>query len=385
MLSHAPFHAVLQGFLLFVCASATAFHLFSFAAARNLLSRWRRSSAARKEPSVSILKPVRGLDRDLLHNLASYCEQDYSSFELLVGAEDEDDPGLEIARRVARDHPQSDMRIIVGRGASGSNPKLRTIGNLARHAKHELLLVSDSDMQVAPFHLKRLVAQLERPAIGAVTCLYRTTAEGLAGRLEALGFTTEALPRALVAKMFEGESFGTGAGILTGRKALQDMGGFEAIEDRLADDYLLGKRLGESGHRVAIAPDVVDQKLATRSFSDLFARQRRWNVCLRTLRPWGYAGLVLTQGTLAGLLLLFATGGSALGWSVAAGALAVRLAAAWFFGARLLGDRTFLRSLWLVPLRDLISAGLWVRSFFGHTVLWRGRRLTVGTGSRIVA
>jgi ceramide glucosyltransferase len=331
------------------------------------------------------LKPLCGLDEDLRQNLASYCEQDYSSFELLVGAEEEDDPGLEIARDVVRDHPLTDVRIFVGRSASGSNPKLRTIANLARHAKHELLLVSDSDMQVAPGHLKRLVAALSVPTIGAVTCLYRTTADGAAGRLEALGFSTEVLPRALVARMLDGESFGTGAGILAGRKALDDMGGFEAIEDRLADDYLLGKLLGESGHRVAIAPEVIEQKLATRSFSDLVDRQRRWNVCLRTLRPWGYAGLGLTQGTLAGLLLVLVTGGSPLGWSVAAGSLAVRLAAAWFFGARLLEDPAFARNLWLVPFRDLLSAGLWLRSFFGHTVLWRGRRLTVGAGSRIVA
>jgi ceramide glucosyltransferase len=375
---------VFKGLLLVVCASATVFHVFSIVAARGLRSKWKGAAAAGKEPSVSILKPLCGLDRDLRQNLASYCEQDYASFELLVGAEDEDDAGLEVARQVAREHPHTALRIVVGR-ASGSNPKLRTIANLARHAKHELLLVSDSDMMVAPGHLKRLVAPLNHPTIGAVTCLYRTTADGTAGRLEALGFSTEALPRSLVAKMLEGESFGTGAGILAGRQALDDIGGFEAIEDRLADDYLLGKLLGQSGHGVAIAPEVIDHKLETRSFTDLAARQRRWNVCLRTLRPWGYAGLALTQGTLASLLLLLATGGSPVGWAVAGCSLAVRLAAAWFFGARLLDDRTFARNLWLVPLRDLLSTGLWLRSFFGHTVLWRGRRLTVGAGSRIVA
>jgi ceramide glucosyltransferase len=376
---------VLRDLLLLLCASATAFHVFSLVAGSRLLSTWKEVVVPGEQPSVSILKPLRGVDRDLCRNLATYCEQDYRSFEVLVGAEDASDPGLEVARQVARDHPRTDIRIITGSSTAGSNPKLRTIGNLARHARHELLLVSDSDMEVAPDHLRRLVEQLNVPTIGAVTCLYRTSGKGLAGRLEALGFSTEVLPRALVAKMLEGESFGTGAGILTGRKALEDMGGFEAIENRLADDYLLGKLLAEAGHRVAIAPGVVDQKLEMRSFADLAARQRRWNICLRTLRPRGYAALALTQSTLSALLLVVATRGSPLGWSVAAGVLAVRLAVAAFFASRLLGDRTIAHSLWLVPARDLLSSALWASGFFGNTVIWRGRHLKVGAGSRIVA
>ncbi len=370
--------------LLVLCASATAFFVYSFAAARDVLSKWKLGMAPGDQPPVSILKPLRGLDHDMHRNLASYCGQDYGTWEILFGAEDENDPGLEAARRVARDHPRADIRFIVGRGASGANPKVRAIAHLARHAKYPLFLVSDSDMRVEPTHLRRMVEQLHDPKIGVVTCLYRTSAEGLAGKLDALSFSTEFLPRALVARKLEGESLATGAGILIRRKALDDIGGFAAIEDRLADDHLLGKLPGEAGHRVAIASDVADHQLGTRSLADLRARQYRWDVTLRTLRPWGYAALVFTQGTAAGLLLVLATGGSLLGWSVALGALAVRLAVAWFLAARLLGDRNFVRDLWLVPVRDLLSTALWLRAFFGNTVVWRGRRLKVGAGSRIL-
>jgi ceramide glucosyltransferase len=135
---------------------------------------------------------------------------------------------------------------------------------------------------------------------------------------------------------------------------------------------------------VELARDVVDHRLGTRTFRDLRARQIRWNLGIRTSRPWGYAGLVFTQGTAASLLFLLATGGSALGWSVAGGTLAVRLGVAWYLAARCLKDRSIVRLLWLVPVRDLLGTALWLAGFFGNTVEWRGRRFHVGSGGRIL-
>jgi ceramide glucosyltransferase len=387
MHSHSwlPALAVLRPLLLVLCASATAFFAYSVVAARDLLARTRSAAAPGHQPPISILKPLRGLDYDALANFASFCEQDYGTWEILFGAEDEGDPGLAAARRVARDHPRVDIRFIVGRGTSGANPKVRTVANLARHAKYPLLLVSDSDIRVERDHLQRMVEPLRDPAVGVVTCLYRTNAEGMIGRIDALSLSTEFLPGALVARKLEGMSFAMGAGILIRREVLDDIGGFAALEDCLADDYLLGKLPAEAGHHVELASDVVDHRLGTRSFADLRARQNRWNLGIRTSRPWSYAGLVFTQGTAAGLLFLLSTGGSALGWSVALSAVVVRLSVAWFLATRLLRDRTIARDLWLIPIRDLLSTALWLGSFFGSTVVWRGRRLRVGAGGRILA
>lgn len=387
MHSHAwvQFLGFLRPVLFLVCASATAFYVYAVVAARDLLARPKFAADAGNELPVSILKPLRGLDHDAIANFASFFEQDYGRWEVLFGAEDEEDPGLAAARRAARDHPQTDVRFVVGRGDSGANPKVRTVARLARQAKYPLLLVSDSDIRVGPSHLKRMVEPLRDPAIGVVTCLYRTRAEGLVGRLDALSLSTEFLPGALVARRLEGMSFAMGAGILIRREVLDDIGGFAALEDCLADDYLLGKLPAEAGHRVELARDVVEHRLGTRTLADLWARQNRWNVGIRTSRPWGYAGLVFTQGTAAGLLFLLASGGSTLGWSVAAGTLAVRLAVAGFLAARCLEDRLILKDLWLVPIRDLVATALWLGSFFGSTVVWRGRRLRVGAGGRILA
>lgn len=370
--------------LLLVCASATGFYLFAVYAARDLIGRVERETGRETGAPISILKPLRGLDPGAAGNFASFCRQEYGQWEILFGAEDEKEPSLEIVREVARQHPDAKVRIVVGPPPAGGNPKVRMLSRLAREARHSLLLVSDSDIRAGPSHLEAMAAPLSDPRVGVVTCLYRTEGDGLIGKLDSLSLSTEFLPGVLVARKLEGMSFAMGAGTLIRREVLDGIGGFAAIEDGLADDYLLGKLPAEAGHLVELARDVVDHRLGTRSLKDLRARQTRWNLGIRTSRPWGYTGLVFTQGTAAALLFLLATGGSALGWSVAAATLAVRLGVAWFLAARCLRDRSIARLLWLVPLRDLCGTVLWLTAFFGSTVEWRGRRFRVGAGSRIL-
>ena len=370
--------------MLIVCASATVFYVYAVIAARDLLARPQRHGTSAHEPPVSILKPLRGLDPNPVANFASFSQQDYPAWEMLFGAEDESEPGLEAVRQVMRDRPGADIRIVLGKGLSGKNPKVRMLSRLAGEAKYPLLLISDSDIRADRDHLKRMVEPLRDPSVGVVTCLYRTHASGLIGKIDSLSLSTEFLPGALVARRLEGMSFAMGAAILIRREVLDSIGGFAALEDCLADDYLLGKLPAEAGHRVELARDVVDHRLGTRSFGDLRARQIRWNLGIRTSRPWGYAGLVFTQGTAASLLFLLATGGSALGWSVAGATLAVRLGVAWFLAASCLKDRSIGRLLWLVPIRDLLGTAFWLAGFFGNTVEWRGRRFHVGSGGRIL-
>jgi ceramide glucosyltransferase len=229
-----------------------------------------------------------------------------------------------------------------------------------------------------------MIEPLRDPSVGVVTCFYRTQALGLIGKLDALSLSMEFLPGALVARKLEGMSFAMGAGILIRREVLDGIGGFAALEDGLADDYMLGKLPAQAGYRVEVAHDVVDHRLATRSLADLRARQKRWNLGIRTSRPWGYAGLIFTQGTSAALLLLLAAGGSGLGWTIALSTIGIRLGAGWFLAEQCLHDRSIRRFLWLVPIRDLLGTLLWLTSFFGDTVVWRGRRFRIGAGGRIL-
>lgn len=386
MHSHAWVHflVAVRPMLLTLCVSATAFYAYAAYVARDFLLRPVARATSGIEPPVSILKPIRGVDRDAAMNFASFCLQDYGTWEILFGAESEDEPGLEAARQVAREYPDLPIRILVGKGPAGTNPKVRLLANLVREARYSVLLVSDSDIRAGRSHLKRMVEPLADPGVGVVTCFYRTISDCLVGRIDALSLSTEFVPGALVARKIEGMSFAMGAGILIRRQVLDGIGGFAAIADSLADDYLLGKLPAKAGYRVELARDVVDHRLGTSSLRELGDRQTRWNMGIRTSRPWSYAGIVFTQGTTASLLFLLATAGSALGWSVAGITLAVRLAAARFITARCLQDRRITKSLWLVPIRDLLGTAFWLGAFFGSTVVWRGRRLRIGAGGRIL-
>lgn len=364
-----------------LCLSTIAFYAWAALLARRLFTA-SAPDGDNDSPGISVLKPVCGIEPNALANFDSFFRQEYPKWEILFGAEHANDPGLEAARRIAERHPGVDATIVSGNGIPGTNPKVRTLAALARAAKHPLLLVSDSDILVDRLHLRRMAAPLRDPATAVTTCLYRTNAEGVWGRLDALALSTEFVPGALVARRLEGMTFAMGAGILIRRDVLERIGGFARIADCLADDYLLGNLPYRAGYGVALAHEIVDHGVSTRSLRDLVARQIRWNLGIRIARPWSYAGLGFMQGTAAALLLLVANGASLAACSLAAATTAVRLAAAWSVTDRL-GDSGSRRLLWLVPLRDLLSTALWVAGFFGRTIVWRGHRFRLEAGGRL--
>jgi ceramide glucosyltransferase len=365
-----------------VCLTAAGYYAFASYCARRFFGRPPRTGP-RFAPPITILKPVCGLDRDTYENFASFCRQEYPSYQILFGAASENDPGLAVARQVARDFPNADVRVIVTRGIRAANPKVGTLAALCREARHPFLLVSDSDIRVTPTHLAALAQPMADPRVGVVTCLYRSRAEGFAGTLDALGLSTDFQPSVLVARMVEGVSFGMGSGTLVRRSALDAAGGFEAIADSLADDYMLGNLPVRAGFRAELSDQVVEHMLTTSTLRGIIDHQLRWNRGIRAVRPGGYAGLVFTQGVPAGLLLLVLTAGGSVTWIACGLMLAARLGTAWFVAVRCLGDRAAGRALWLVPLRDLLSFGLWVTAFFGNTVVWRGNRYRLEAGGRL--
>lgn len=363
----------------FVCLTATIYCVAAMYCARDFF-RSAASGAARFEPPVTILKPLRGLDPEAYENFASFCRQKYPRFQLVFGAEDPEDPAVAVARRVAADHPDVDIRIVVGRARPSANPKVGCLAGMLPEADHPFILVSDSDIRVAPDFLSRVVAPMAEPGVGVVTCLYRSGSRGVAGRVGALGLSTEFQPSVLVARKLEGVSFGMGSGILIRRSILSVLGGFEALANCLADDYQLGNLPSRAGHRVELARCVVDHGLGTRGWRDLIDHQLRWNRGTRAARPGGYAGLVMTQSVPAALALLALGGGSAATLAMAGLTLVARVTMAWFVAVRCLGDRAAARRLAFVPLRDLFGFAMWLGGFFGSSVVWRGRRYRLEKG-----
>ncbi len=371
-----------------ICATSVFFWIASVVAAVDLFGGPRRKSrrgAARKGawPAVSILKPLRGVDDDSYSNLASFARQQYPRFEILFGAETPDDPGLEVARRVREDFPGVPIRIVERNQPIGENPKVNTLASLAREANNPVILLSDSDIRVAPGYLRSIVRRLQSEKAAMVTSLYSSRARNWPGRFEALGTAAEFQPGVLVARMIQRVRFGLGAGILIRREALDALGGFTAIADYLADDYMLGNLCDRAGGRIELATAVAEHHLGSPSLGEWIGRQVRWNRGIRASRPGGYAGLALTQGVAAATLFLIVAGGSRVAWAIFAATLAARLVSAWIVGSRFLRDPTVGRFLWLLPVRDLAGTALWAAGLFGSEVVWRGQRFRLGPDGKL--
>jgi ceramide glucosyltransferase len=361
-------------------------------AARSFISA-RRAPTAPFPPGVSILKSLKGLDPGMLDAFRSHCLQNYAGeFELLFGFSTPDEPALAAVNQLQAEFPGRSIRLIECPDRLGANGKVSTIVQLLPHARHEFLLVNDSDISVSPNYLTRVMAhfappeprpyhQLPKP-VGLVTALYRGRAHGTLGsRLESLTISTDFIPSVLVARMLEGGlRYGLGSTLAVSREALQKSGGFEALVDRLADDYELGERIFQSGSRIALSTDVVETSIPAYTWRAFRDHQLRWLRTVRDARPGGYAGLIFTQGLTLALLNLIASGLSPLSLWILALSFFVRLSLAMTVGTEVLGDHQVLPDLWLLPLRDIVATALWIGGFASNTIVWRGERFQVRQG-----
>jgi len=332
-------------------------------------------------PPVSILKPLRGTDPEMYESFRSHCLQDYSEYELLFGVSDPADPAIELANRLQLEFPQCAVRLLVCRENLGANVKVSNLAQMLPQARYECLIVNDSDIRVPPDYLRCVLAPLADPSIGLVTCLYRGIANRTLGsRLESLGISTDFCPGVLVARQLQGIKFGLGSTLAFRRSDLQAIGGFEAVVDYLADDYEIGKRIAALGRKVELSDVVVETFLPTYTMAGFFDHQLRWARTIRDSRFWGYLGLGITFGLPWAVLALILAGGAAWAWGLLAATVVMRAAVAIYVGQSVLHDRQVMRLLPLIPLRDCLAALVWLVSFAGHTVSWRGDSFQLQNG-----
>jgi ceramide glucosyltransferase len=369
--------------LLIVCFSALWFYCYSIYSAIDFFTSSRQIDAD-FHPPLSILKPLKGVDSFAYENLASFCSQDYPAYQVIFGAIDSRDPGLEVARRLVADFPALDIRIVADEAVIGANLKVSNLANMLGEATYPLLLISDSDIRVGPDYLCRVVQPMRDARVGVVTCLYRSIARGFVAMFEALGVSTDFHAGVLVARKMEGMRFALGATVLIRRAALDAFGGFKAVADYIADDYLLGNLTARAGYSVVLSDYVVEHVVDPESFLSFVHHQVRWGRSTRSARPWSYAGLIFTHGVVSSLLLLLVCRGSIYGWIVLGSTWFVRLAMGWVVGCKYLKDPSATKLLWLAPLRDTMSFLVWVWCLIGRTIEWRGNRFKVMRGGRMV-
>jgi ceramide glucosyltransferase len=368
------------------------YFIAAIVAARLFLTS-RRRAVGSYAPGISILKSLKGLDPRMLDAFRSHCRQDYAGeHELLFGISSLEDPARAAVRELQMELPEHSIRLIECPKRLGSNGKVSTLAQMAPQARHEFLLVNDSDITVSPHYLTRVMAQFapaeesssdQKPKpVGLVTALYRGRAHGTPwSLLETLTIATDFMPSVLVARMLEGElRYGLGSTLAVSREALGKIGGFEAIVDQLADDYELGERIHKAGYRIALSADVVETSVPPYDWGGFCDHQLRWLRTVRDARPGGYAGLIFTQGLSLALLNVMASGVSLMSLWLLALSFFLRISLAMTVGAEVLGDHQVLPSLWLLPMRDLISTGFWIGGFVSNAVVWRGERFEVRKG-----
>lgn len=349
-------------------------------------ARTKRPVAPDWTPAVTILKPVRGLDAEAFRNFQSFCEQDYplDRFQIIFCALSSEDPALEAARRLQSEFPQIDVCVVAGEATlEGFNRKVCNMAQALPYAKHDVLILCDSDMRVSSDYLRRVVAPLQNGA-ALVTCPYRgENPQSMASIWEALGIGADFIPSAMTSRLLEGVGFAFGSTIVLTKRTLAELGGFEAMKDRLADDFFLGNGVQKSGGTAVLSDYVALSVLGRGAFSDMWARRLRWARTLRFCRPAGYAGSYVTHGFSLATLYLALTGFSALGWKVFGGVLAFRLLSASLIALLWTEDPNPLRYLPLLPLSDLLSFALFAFSLCGNRLEWRGERFRIEKGGAL--
>jgi len=332
-------------------------------------------------PPVSVLKPLHGAEPGLAENLRSFADQDYPAFQLLLGVRDRTDGALPAVRALIRDRPLCDIELVVDRRAAGSNLKVANLENMMPAARHDVILLADSDMRVTPDYLAVVTAPLADPATGVVTCLYKgVPTGGLWSQLAAMHINFGFLPGALAGDALEIGGGCFGATIALRRAVLQRIGGFARLRNELADDHRLGAAVRELGLTSVLSPYIVENRVSEPTFASLWRHELRWARTSRAMAPAGFAGSVITHTVMITALAASFWGSGAL----AAGCVSISLLLRWLSAAVIARALDLPRTgLWLLPLRDALSFAVFLSSFCGRSVFWRDQLFRVEPGGQM--
>jgi ceramide glucosyltransferase len=351
-----------------------------------VLARVRRRKAPAVDPSredepVSILKPVAGIDDGLEANLRTVFAQDYPRYEIVFGVQGEEDPVLGLVRQLMRDHPEVEARVVVHDGGHGINPKVSNLRAMLTAARHDLVVVSDSNIRVHPNYLREMQAEMGRPEVGLVTSLFAGVGEKTLGALvENAHLNATVVAGVVVPTEVFGHPIAVGKSMMFRRSLIDKIGGLESVAYVLAEDYVIGRMFHEAGFDVRLCPTPVMNVIARSTLSTFFRRQLRWNMIRLRLQPFPFLlePLTVPLFTAAIAILLGAPPWWTLGWAFVI--TAARDTAQWIM---MRGARGVWRALLVIPLREVLVFAVWVATFPKRRITWRGNRVRVSAGTRL--
>jgi ceramide glucosyltransferase len=337
-------------------------------------------------PPVSILKPIRGLDPDAGENLASFCRLDYPQYEIVFCVDPDDEAVLAVLAQLTADFPGRRIRILYGSGRVATNDKVAKLARLVSDAAHEVVVISDSDVRVRPDYLRRVVSPLLDPKVGAVTPFYvPTELTTLTDHLQSIGMMSDFYAGVLVAWQLDGIKFALGPTIATTRARLNGFGGYAELENRPADDLLVGRLIAEQGYEVVLLRYSIQTVCDYGSIGDLLHKRLRWIVVMRHMRPWGHLGLLLTQGLPWSLAALAVHPSAAIAIGYLGGYMALRMAMTWIIGVHGLRQRGMWKQMPLIPVWDGVAFAIWLTSFGRNSIRWRGADYHIRDGRLVPA
>lgn len=376
------FLRIMKTLLLFVIAAGTAYQVLALV----MVALFKRKQDVPIErecwPPVSIFKPLCGMDEQLRENLESFCVQDYPRYEVLMGFSDQNDGAMTVAQDVAGSFPET-ARVIIKEGMPGTNRKVANLIGLESESRFEFLALSDSDMRVGPNYLKTVMFEyLTHYRAGLVTCPYMVRhPASLGAALESLTIASDLFPAILVARRLEGITFGLGASLLLRKSVLHDIGGLHTVAEYLADDYRIGNLIYKKGYQIVLSSYVMDDMVGPMSLGDHVIHQLRWAATYRASRPKGYLAYGITHVFPWALISLSMSRPSMS--ALPAAALLLRSALALLVNQKVIHRVSWFRFLAFLPLKDVISFGIWLAGLFSKTVSWRGRTYEVQRGGRM--
>jgi ceramide glucosyltransferase len=367
--------------VILICICSAAYLLFAIISVE-LFNRKRKkeSSATEVDFPVTILKPVYGLDPEMLDNLRSFCNQDYPNYQIIFGVQDKKDLAIPLIEKVIKEFKKVDISYVVNSKIHGANRKVSNLINMYSGVKHDYVVIADSDMRVPENYLSSVMPAFSDTEVGAVTCLYSGSARGkIASTLNAMFINEWFLPSVLISKLMQPIKYCLGATMIVRRNLLDEIGGFNALSNHLADDYMLGKLVSDLGYKIHLSNFVVENIVEEASFNDLVTHELRWARTLRRVEPLGYAFTFLTDTLVVSSIATFSF------YSITSNLALSLLPIALVLLARIFLQRRIMKitgsnnagSLWLIPVRDVLSFFIRVISFTGNSIKWRNNSFNV--------
>lgn len=343
-----------------------------------------KSHSFYKWPPVTILKPVCGLEKNQKANLRSACLQDYPEFQVVFSVQDPTDPVIPLLKEIQQEFGIKKVSVVIANLRIGTNKKINNLLGALPSARNDILIISDSDVYLKPDYLKAIVAPFADPEVGGVCTLYKgTCADRWFEKMELLTFNADFIPSVIFAHVSRASKFCTGASLALSRSSLKEIGGLEVIADRLAEDYEMGRRIWSSGKKLAIIPYFIDIVLDSKNFSQWWNHQVYWDQTTRAAQPAGFFATILIRSVPFAFLFAAFNLINAVGLVVLSVALGLRLITAAVIMRWGFQDHEGLKSLVLLPLRDMAALISWFLSFTKRKVVWRGSEFILTRDGRL--